>query len=264
LAEDIKSPKKKIGKRTRRGVSEKMKGVGSIVSKTSESKSIMPSPNEIIVPPELQKADTHIVRPSFLIKQNSVASKVSKVVDSIKEKTDQAVEVIKGATGIGSGLASDDITLDDGPLIIPVLEQKFSTNKKTVLENVTVEKRWVEGKRFVEVPVKYEQIFVNNEEVRKSGLGEAFTQLKGALLKIVPIEYDKKEDDKSNWVPLFGPDTNMETTVPLYAEQLVISKKIVKVGDFVIRKREVTKQENLDVGPIREEVTIENPGDRIG
>jgi len=264
LAKDIKSPKKKIGKRTRRGVSEKMKGVGSIVSKTSESKSIMPSPNEIIVPPELQKADTHIVRPSFLIKQNSVASKVSKVVDSIKEKTDQAVEVIKGATGIGSGLASDDITLDDGPLIIPVLEQKFSTNKKTVLENVTVEKRWVEGKRFVEVPVKYEQIFVNDEEVRKSGLGEAFTQLKGALLKIVPIEYDKKEVDKSNWVPLFGPDTNMETTVPLYAEQLVISKKIVKVGDFVIRKREVTKQENLDVGPIREEVTIENPGDRIG
>lgn len=263
MAEDIKSTKKKIGKRTRRGVSEKNKGVDSIVGKTAEAKSIMPSANEMIVPPELQKADTHIVRPSFLIKQNSVTSKVSKVVDSIKEKTDQAVEAIKGATHIGSELGSDDFTLDDGPLVIPVLEQKFSTDKKTILENVTVEKRWVEGKRSVEVPVRYEQIFVNNEEVRKSGLGEAFTQLKDALLKIVPIEYDKKEDDKSSWVPLFGSDTNGEMTIPLYAEQLVISKKIVKVGDMVIRKREVTKQENLDVGPIREEVTIENPGDRI-
>jgi stress response protein YsnF len=96
-----------------------------------------------------------------------------------------------------------------------------------------------------------------------AGVGEAATQIKDVILKIVPVDLSKKEeaesDSNSNWVPLLGPDTDLERTFPLYAEQLVISKKIVKVGNVVIRKRQVTKQEMLDVELVREEVTIENP-----
>lgn len=245
-----------------------MKEIDTIVSKVTEPKSgmyksRMSSITNIIIPPDLQNSDKHIVRPSTLVRQNSVASKVSKMVDSIKGKTDEALEVIKDAAHIGPKATSKDLRLNGETLVIPVLEQKFSIDKETVLENVVIEKRWIEEKKLVEVPVRYERVFVNNEEIRKSGLGEAFTQIKDAILKIIPIENDKKEDEGSNWIPLLGPDTNVEMTVPLYAEQLVVSKKIVKVGDMVIRKREVTEQENIDVGPVREEVTIENPGDRI-
>jgi hypothetical protein len=116
------------------------------------------------------------------------------------------------------------------------------------------------------VPVKYEQIFVNNEELGKSGLlsglGETASQIKDAIFKVIPIDLinkDKDTEPASNWVPLLGPDTDVERTFPLYAEQLVISKKIVKVGDIVIRKREVTEQEKIDVKVVHEEVTVENP-----
>ena len=60
-----------------------------------------------------------------------------------------------------------------------------------------------------------------------------------------------------------GSDTEIEKTIPLYAEQLVISKKIVKVGDIVIRKREVTKQEKIDIQIIKEEVSVENPAEMV-
>ena len=60
-----------------------------------------------------------------------------------------------------------------------------------------------------------------------------------------------------------GSDTEIEKTIPLYAEQLVISKKIVKVGEIVIRKREVTKQEKIDIQIIKEEVSVENPAEMV-
>ncbi len=68
----------------------------------------------------------------------------------------------------------------------------------------------MDGKKNVEVPLKYERIFVNNEELAK-GFGETLTQIRDTILKIVPVEQNKKEDyDNSNWIPLLGPDTEME------------------------------------------------------
>jgi Domain of unknown function (DUF2382) len=264
LVENKAESNPKPSTKMKRVNSKKAKEKQPIVSNVERGK-LRSNASDIIVPMDKQKADVYEVRPSHFVKQSTVGARASQVLESAKEKAQEAVEAIKGVGGLGVTTIDSDISGE--PLTLTVLEQKFSTDKKTILETASIEKRWVEGKKFLEVPIKYEQIFVNKEELGKgslvSGLGEAATQIKHAILKIVPVDLNKKEeaepDSNSNWVPLLGPDTNPERTFPLYAEQLVISKKVVKVGDVVIRKRQVTKQEMLDVELVHEEVTIENP-----
>ena len=263
MEENTDVPKTEIEK-TKNQMSKDLKVIDSTLGKNDSEKSNVFKSTDIIIPPELQKADKYIVQPSYFVKQRSMGTKASKMIDSLKEKTDEAVEAIKDVAGKGETFTAPHLLTDEDPLTLSVIEQKFSTDKKAVLEMATVEKKWVEGKKRIEVPIRYEQIFVNNEELGKNGLGQSLSQIKNAILKIVPIDYSKKdEQNNSKWVPLMGSDTEIEKTIPLYAEQLVISKKIVKVGDIVIRKREVTKQEKIDIQIIKEEVSVENPAEMV-
>jgi stress response protein YsnF len=190
-----------------------------------------------------------------------MSTKASKIIDSLKEKTEDAVESIKDVTAKEEETSSASHQLpDENPLTLSIIEQDFSTDKKAVLEMATVEKRWVERKRRIEVPVRYEQIFVNNKELRKNSLGESLEEIKDAILKTVPIDRSKKnEENDSKWIPLTGSGAEVEKTIPLYAEQLIISKKKVKVGEIIIRKREVTTLEKIDVHVIKEKISVENP-----
>ena len=63
-------------------------------------------------------------------------------------------------------------------------------------------------------------------------------------------------------IPLLGDGTEMEAVIPLYAEEVVISKMVVKVAELVIRKRKVTQTRKIDIGRIVEELTIQNPTGR--
>ena len=54
----------------------------------------------------------------------------------------------------------------------------------------------------------------------------------------------------------------MEAVIPLYAEEVVISKRVVKVAELVIRKRKVTQTRKIDIGRVVEELTIQNPTGR--
>jgi stress response protein YsnF len=56
-----------------------------------------------------------------------------------------------------------------------------------------------------------------------------------------------------------GNDTEMERVIPLYAEEVVISKRMVKVADLTIRKRKVSERRKVDIDLITEQVTIQNP-----
>ena len=47
--------------------------------------------------------------------------------------------------------------------------------------------------------------------------------------------------------------------MPLYAEKVVISKRVVKVAELIIRKRKVAQTRKIDIGHIVEELTIQNP-----
>ena len=45
--------------------------------------------------------------------------------------------------------------------------------------------------------------------------------------------------------------------IPLYAEEITISKKIVKVGEIAISKRRIVEKENVDVNMIKERINVE-------
>ena len=49
---------------------------------------------------------------------------------------------------------------------IPIVEEKFSIGKKTVSEDVKIEKRWVTKTKILKVPITYEEIYLNDKKVK--------------------------------------------------------------------------------------------------
>jgi stress response protein YsnF len=45
--------------------------------------------------------------------------------------------------------------------------------------------------------------------------------------------------------------------IPLYAEEITISTKMVKVGEIVISKRRVVENEDLEIDTIKEQIKVE-------
>jgi stress response protein YsnF len=78
----------------------------------------------------------------------------------------------------------------------------------------------------------------------------------------VPL-FDNQQIENSNGQ--LSQDNNKELTnnkyqtlIPLYAEEITVSKKMVKVGEIVISKRRVVEMENVDVDTIKERINVEH------
>ena len=93
-------------------------------------------------------------------------------------------------------------------------------------------------------------------------------QLKG---EIIPL-FDNPQNE-SNSIQLTQSNNNnsnnkeltkkeLQTVIPLYAEEITISKKIVKVGEIVLSKRRVIEKENFNVDTIKERISLEHPDGR--
>jgi len=226
-------------------------------SPTSESEAGSKKPGHkdkelTVIPPESPKEFIHIVRPAYFVKQNSIRAMTSKLASTVKDRADETINSIKQVAG-----PSTDSDIGSKPVIVPVIQQQFSTNKRSVDDVVTIKKRWATKKTKINVPVGYEKVYVNNEELR-FGIGEALTEIKDRILDIVSIEHDKENNAAYNWVPVFGPDTEMQTEFPLYADEIIISRRKVMVGKVIIRKRQITKEETADIELVREDVKVEN------
>ncbi len=82
----------------------------------------------------------------------------------------------------------------------------------------------------------------------------------------VPL-FDNQQIENSNGQ--LSQDNNKELTnnkyqtlIPLYAEEITVSKKMVKVGEIVISKRRVVEMENVDVDTIKERINVEHADGR--
>ena len=60
-------------------------------------------------------------------------------------------------------------------------------------------------------------------------------------------------------IPLLENNSETEKIIPLYAEQLVVSKRTVKVAELIIRKRKMTETRKVGVDLITEQLTVRNP-----
>ena len=77
----------------------------------------------------------------------------------------------------------------------------------------------------------------------------------------VPL-FDNQQTEDSNGQLSQGNNKELtnnkyQTLIPLYAEEITISKKIIKVGEIVISKRRIVETENVDVDTIKERINVE-------
>jgi stress response protein YsnF len=60
-------------------------------------------------------------------------------------------------------------------------------------------------------------------------------------------------------IPLLENSSETEKVISLYAEQIVVSKRTVKVADLIIRKRKVIETGKVGIDLITEQLTVRNP-----
>jgi stress response protein YsnF len=182
--------------------------------------------------------------------------------------------------------------------IIPIIEERYHLSKKILSKDVKIEKRWIINDEKVHVPIAYEKIFVDDKELDSYSKEDILTQLKDKIINFQyvgesddnenKIEQEKKEDIKRQQkekdrpdvrvkegdLSLFGEEKtnftsptrnneilndNTPKVIPLYAEQLIITKKKVQIGEILIRKNKVIEDKKVNVDIAKERVTIEYP-----
>src|SRR5215210_5108425 len=143
---------------------------------------------------------------------------------------------------------------------IPVVEEKPSISKESFASNIVIEKRWVTKTELMRVPVTYEEIYVNGKPM--SSGGGILSDLKKAFSG--KNDNAKKSDDmepKGNSVPLSTKE--VEKVVPVYGERIIITKKMAKLNDLVIRKRRIVENKKIKVSVTKESVKIKHPNGKI-
>lgn len=174
--------------------------------------------------------------------------------------------------------------------IIPVLEEEFSISKKTLTENVKIQKKWITKTKKIEVPVSIEDLYINDKRMKSNWKDNDDDQEEDVLSelnkRIVQSFEDTDDNQKKQYsilerneskrelIPLFDDITNnsnnssenyniinneTEKIIPILGEQVVVSKRIVKIGELVITKNKVIENEKIAIDTRSEKVTIRYP-----
>ena len=282
----------------------------------------------IVTPLQSEKVNIIIKSPTLKEKE-SIKSKVEEVFVSVKENTSNIInKAIKvEEQDINSFKRFSEKTpqtkqqvLITEEFVIPVIAEDYSLSKKTLYEEINIEKKWIEQDE-IKIPVRYEKVFVNDKEIDVYSKHGVISQIKEKISDLIQSnkeanetnEEEKengknqndnaetenktreaREDDegepqlKGEIVPLFDNQqneddlpnkqltqsnniinnnkelskNNHQILIPLYAEEITISKKMVKVGEIVLSKRRIVDEENVNVETIKERITVEHPDGR--
>lgn len=211
---------------------------------------------------------------------------------------------------------------------IPVYQEDYSITKETTKSQLHLEKKWIYSTKKIEIPIKYEEMFINGKEFdsySKSELVEVFSKIKEKISEVIhpgestkDVESDNKGDetntskkqypndieikhkkneeksggsrslsyaelDKKNALPLETSNKNEgqnqlevsnvnnnntltstgegqeDQVISIWGEQIIIDKKMVKLGEIVIRKSKVSENRKIDVEVRNEKVTVKYP-----
>jgi stress response protein YsnF len=177
---------------------------------------------------------------------------------------------------------------------IPVVEEDFDLTKKTLIHEATIAKRITNRTEKIEIPVAYEEVYINNKKLKiydkeEEGL---LSRIKDTIAHSVsasdednnieyhyppssPIEpsrngstYDSNQKShnsnfsmKGEAIPLIEGQERSETEkiVPIWGEEIIVRKRKVKLGEIVIRKRRIIESKKIDIGIKKEKVSVEYP-----
>ena len=285
--------------------------------------------NPLIVSPSRSEKVRIIVKSPMLKDKESLISKVEEVFETVKESTsnlinkaikveEQDINSFKRFSEKASQTRQQQQQQQESneeEYVIPVISEDYSLSKKTLSEEINIEKRWVEHEE-IKIPVRYEKVFVNDKEIDVYSKQGVISQIKEKVSDLVQsnkeenetkkeekvdtknqiddkeIEKKKRGEDedelqlKGEIVPLFDNEqnegnnlhysrsssnssNNQELTknenqalIPIYAEEITISKKQVKIGEILLSKRRVIEEENVNVETTKERISVEHPDGR--
>ena len=179
--------------------------------------------------------------------------------------------------------------------VIPLFAENFTVTKKSEESNVTLSKKFITTTKKIEIPVKYEEVYINDKEFdafHENEITEIFSKIKDKISDVFSHDKDKnKENDggnhhhshdieiihhkkgsplehrnnsKEKLVPLSGDKNEYnsntdESIIPIWGEEIVINKRMVKLGEIVVKKHEINEKQKIDVEVKTEQLTIKYP-----
>jgi stress response protein YsnF len=268
--------------------------------------------NPMRISPKKSKDSRITIKPSVIHQEGSFSTKVDHLFESVKEKTSDYFDKVKIKQHNINSFAATATNVQEAnkvhnqqEFVIPVLEEKYTISKNTVLEDIKIEKKWIAHNEKIQVPVSYEKLFVNDKELDAYSKENIFTQIKDkifdfgyvegstnenkieneaneeidqqeqeklldkyhhtknekALHKVNGEKVSLFEDEKANFTNDKNNNTiqndNTQKVIPLYAEEIIITKRKVKVGEIIITKRKLTEVKKIDLDIVKEKVTVD-------
>lgn len=165
---------------------------------------------------------------------------------------------------------------------VPVIHEEFSISKKTVTENIKVEKKWNTITKKIEVPVSFEEVYINGKDLKsysKEDEDDILSELNKRIITSLEDTDDakklfsvlEKNESKREIVPLYDDldndtinikDTTVKETrkvIPILGEEITVNKRIIKLGELILTKNKVTENQKIAVDTIKEKATIRYP-----
>ena len=182
--------------------------------------------------------------------------------------------------------------------IIPVIEENFDLSKRTIVQETKIVKRLATKTEKIEVPLIYEEVYVNDKKLNiyDKGREGILSKLKDTVAHSISdgdsnieYHYPHSSPDSPNLSstsnlsagnsrsqkPLYDDDYNIEgelvpliegqeqdgteKIVPIWGEEIIVSKRKIKLGEIIIRKRRIIENKKIDVDIKKEKVIVEYP-----
>lgn len=174
---------------------------------------------------------------------------------------------------------------------IPLMGEKFSYTKQTKEDKINIEKRWNTTIKKIEIPVSHEEIYIDGKRIEsqeneplqiiskiKNKIKDFFIRPnmqepndthkeQAGVLKIKQYNEDNKISNEKQNVEnklslpsnIKNKNSRIEHTVTIWGDEITINKKKVKLGEFIIKKYEVTELKKVDVELSTDKLTIYHP-----
>ena len=195
---------------------------------------------------------------------------------------------------------------------IPLFAENFDVTKRIDETQLNLTKKWVTTTKTIEIPVKYEEILIDDKELdsyNEHEITEIFSKLKHKITDVfsshgtedkdkyagqnyqhpnqkhtsneievkvyhenskkennsdqknlnekpVPFSLDSKKDGDT---AVASNNKKEENIISLWGEEITINKKMVKIGEIVIRKYQTIEKQKIDVDVKKEKLTIKYP-----
>jgi stress response protein YsnF len=243
----------------------------------------------VITPPPIKYSKVVVVRPSSQEKKEGDYDSISDKAKETSKSLKQTVSSVSEKARLGNNNVEKDKKVNkteqsykqpdregigaQNTAAIPVNEERFSISKNTVSEDVKIEKRWISATRKVEIPVPYEEVFVNDKVVKlfdEKDDDNILSKLKDKILDSIDRDKNKQlqtisqqqNEPRGELIPLFDDNDNNQITekvIPILGEEIVVSRRTVKIGEIVIKKRRVTDNKKIQIDVKKEKIMLEYP-----